>query len=262
MLKLIGLGLNTHGITLEGLSEARSCDKIYVELYTSIIPGLSLDTLRQIIGRDITLLRRMDIEEGSDYIIEEAGRYDIAILTPGDPIVATTHISLVIEARRKGIPVKIVHSSSIISAISGATGLQIYNFGRVITLTRATGGSLPLSVYDVVKDNLDRGLHTLILLDIDVEAGYWMSINEAVEILEAMESIVRKNVFSNDRLAIGVARIGSTDAMVKADKLSKIKYYDFGGPPHSLVIPGKLHFMEVEALLCLADAPQDLLKIA
>jgi diphthine synthase len=75
-----------------------------------------------------------------------------------------------------------------------------------------------------------------------------------------MEDEVGRGVFDGDRLALGVARVGSMDAIVKADKLSRIKQYDFGGPPHSLVVPGRLHFMEVEALLCLVGAPQDLLK--
>lgn len=260
MLKLIGLGLNVYGISLEGLIETISCDKVYVELYTSIIPGLTLDILRGVIGRELHLLRRRDLEDECNRIIDEASRYDVALLTPGDPLIATTHISLVIEARKRGIPVKIVNSASIISAISSATGLQIYNFGRVVTLTRCRGSAPPLTVYEVVEDNLSRGLHTLILLDIDVDEGYWMSINEAVEILESMESRVGRAVFDNERLVVGVARVGSTDSIVKADRLSRIKCYDFGGPPHSLVIPGRLHFMEVEALLCLAGAPRDILR--
>jgi diphthine synthase len=258
MLKLIGLGLNVYGITLEGLIEVRSCEKVYVELYTSIIPGLTLDILKNVIGREVILLKRRDLEDECERIIREAGRYDIALLTPGDPLIATTHISLVIEARKKGIPVRIVNSASIISAISSATGLQIYNFGRVVTLTRSTPPSL--TVYNVVEDNLSRGLHTLILLDLDIERGYWMSISEAVDILVSMEDKMRRAVFDGDRLVLGVARVGSVDAIVKADKLSRIKQYDFGGPPHSLIVPGRLHFMEVEALLCLAGAPQDLLK--
>ncbi|MCS7112814.1 MAG: diphthine synthase [Nitrososphaerota archaeon] len=260
MLKLIGLGLNVYGITLEGLIEARSSDKVYVELYTSIIPGLTLDILKGVIGKELNLLKRRDLEDGYERIIEEAGRCDIALLTPGDPLIATTHMSLVIEAYKRGIPVKVVNSASIISAISSATGLHIYNFGRIVTLTKVRGGALPLTVYEVVEDNLSRGLHTLILLDLDVEEGYWVSIGEAVEILEIMEARMGRSVFGSDRLVVGVARVGSTDFIVKADRLSKIKYYDFGGPPHSLVVPGRLHFMEVEALLCLAEAPRDLLR--
>jgi diphthamide biosynthesis methyltransferase len=34
--------------------------------------------------------------------------------------------------------------------------------------------------------------------------------------------------------------------------------HDFGGPPYSLIFPGKLHFMEAEALKVLGGAPETL----
>jgi diphthine synthase len=34
---------------------------------------------------------------------------------------------------------------------------------------------------------------------------------------------------------------------------------DFGAPHHSIVVPGKLHFMEAEALVELAGAPGDII---
>jgi diphthine synthase len=37
---------------------------------------------------------------------------------------------------------------------------------------------------------------------------------------------------------------------------------DFGLPPHTLVFPGKLHFMEAEALVTLAEAPKKILEMA
>jgi len=37
--------------------------------------------------------------------------------------------------------------------------------------------------------------------------------------------------------------------------------YDFEGPPHSLIIPGDLHFMETEALIAFAGAPKTLREV-
>jgi len=34
--------------------------------------------------------------------------------------------------------------------------------------------------------------------------------------------------------------------------------HDFGDPPHTLVFPAKLHFMEAEALITLAGAPEQI----
>jgi diphthine synthase len=36
--------------------------------------------------------------------------------------------------------------------------------------------------------------------------------------------------------------------------------HDFGNPPHTLVFPGELHFVEAEALVALADAPKKVLE--
>ena len=57
-------------------------------------------------------------------------------------------------------------------------------------------------------------------------------------------------------LAVGVARAGSNRPIVKAGFVKELQNYDFGNPPYSLVFPGKLHFMEAEALICFAEAPE------
>jgi diphthamide biosynthesis methyltransferase len=61
---------------------------------------------------------------------------------------------------------------------------------------------------------------------------------------------------------VGIARAGSDDATVKADFLKNLKDYDFGGPLHILIVPGKLHFMEAKALQDLAGAPPEIVQMA
>jgi diphthine synthase len=56
-------------------------------------------------------------------------------------------------------------------------------------------------------------------------------------------------------LAVGIARVGSKRPIVKADLLKDLMPHEFGCPPHTLIFPGKLHFMEADALIYLADAP-------
>jgi diphthamide biosynthesis methyltransferase len=34
--------------------------------------------------------------------------------------------------------------------------------------------------------------------------------------------------------------------------------FEFGALPHVLIVPGKLHFMEKEALIKIAHAPEDM----
>lgn len=51
----------------------------------------------------------------------------------------------------------------------GACGLQLYNFGQSVSLVFFTDTWKPDSFYDRVKQNVDLGMHTLVLLDIKVK---------------------------------------------------------------------------------------------
>jgi len=61
-------------------------------------------------------------------------------------------------------------------------------------------------------------------------------------------------------LGIGIARAGSLDATVKADLLTRLPGYDFGGPLHIIIVPARLHFMEAEGLRILAGLPASALE--
>ncbi|RLF23932.1 MAG: diphthine synthase [Thermoprotei archaeon] len=258
----IGMGLYSEkSITLEGIEVAMECDEVYVELYTSVMPGLRLDSLEKLLRRKIRVLTRKELEDGMYEIIDKARKRRIALMVPGDPFMATTHQIIRVEAEKRGVKTRIINGVSIFTAIPGLTGLHSYKFGRSVTLVHPVDGVKPYTVYEVVKSNLKMGLHSIILLDIKVEEGIFMTIPEAVRILQDMEEELQEGIFTPNRLVIGIARAGAPDFVVKADALSKLKHYDFGPPPHTLVVPSeKLHFTEAEALYVLAKAPQELLR--
>ncbi len=258
MLVFIGLGLHGEGISLRGLREAREADAIYAELYTSMLPKLRLNELEQTIGKPIKVVDRETVEQRPDEILRAAKASKVAFLVPGDPMVATTHVDLRLRATRAGIETKIVHAASIASAAAGLTGLQSYKFGRSATVPFPDNPSrVP---YETLVENRERGLHTLLLLDIRAEEGRTMLASEAIEIMLELEKKLQKNVFTPDTLAVVVARAGSEDAIVKADKVGKLQKLDFESPPHVLIVPGKLHFVEAEALRAFAGAPEDVIK--
>ncbi|HIE34058.1 MAG TPA: diphthine synthase [Candidatus Altiarchaeales archaeon] len=242
MLYLIGLGISDEkDLSLRGFEILKAVDKIYAEFYTSSFSA-TVDDIEKLLDRKITILSREDIEENLDEtILREAYKKNIALLTPGDPMIATTHSALILSARKSGILTRIIHSSSIYSSIA-ETGLQIYKFGKTTTIPFPEKGYLPTSPYDVLKTNLDCEMHTLLLLDIR------MTIDEATDILLKMEKDKREGIIKEDILCIGVARLGSKDSVIKYGRLKDIHSYDFGKPPHALIIPGKLHFMEEEFL--------------
>jgi diphthine synthase len=62
-------------------------------------------------------------------------------------------------------------------------------------------------------------------------------------------------VVTPDTVAVGIARAGNSNPTLKADFVKDLENFDFGEPPYSLIIPGELHFMEVEALMAFGGAP-------
>jgi diphthine synthase len=126
--------------------------------------------------------------------------------------------------------------------------LHNYKFGRSATVAKPEAGFFPETPYDVIKENLSRGLHTLLFLDIKAEEGYMMSAKEALEILLTIEKKRGEGVIGRDTLAIVVSAAGAPDAKVTAGKIKELLKAELGALPHTLIIPGELHFLEEEYL--------------
>jgi len=257
----VGLGLNDEmGISLRGLEEVKTADIVFMELYTSLMPNFSKERFQRISGKKILKVSRRDLEEDNGKVILNAAkRHKVVLLVPGDPLIATTHIALRIEAERRGIKTHIVHGSSVLSAVMGLSGLHNYKFGKSVTIPfpDETFSETP---YDVIAQNKKLGLHTLCLLDIKAEEKRYLSIRESLELLLKIEEKKKKGIVTTNTLVVGIARAGSNNPMVKADSVKKLLDYDFGEPPYSIIFPGKLHFMEAEALIVLAGGPETLRK--
>lgn len=235
MLYLIGLGLNDEkDLTLRAIETAKKCD-CFIELYTSVWKG-SLDKLKEILGKDIKILKRNDLEENLDLFIEKAKKNDIALFVSGDPLAATTHMDIAYEARRKKIPVKIIHNASIFSAL-GEVGLQLYKYGKTATIPLS--GKLS-NVKDTVKINRKLGLHTLLLLDLDIENNIIMKVSDALNML-----LNKKIIKETDQL-IAFSKAGG-DSKIYYDSVRGLKLKNVDSPA-VLIIPGKMHFREKDFL--------------
>jgi len=246
MLILAGLGLfDEKDLTIREIEEAKKADKVFIELYTSKWYG-SLENLEKTIGKKVEILKRKDLEESSDEVLKQAKTQDVVIFVPGDPMIATTHNSLIQQARKLGIKTKVIHNASIISAI-GETGLHIYKFGPSVTIpfSEKTKGKLPESVYDVIKMNRARGLHTLCLLDVVDEKT--MEPKEAIEILLNLENARKENVIKEDLGIVIFSKAGSEEAKIVFDSIKNLRGKSFDVPA-VIIIPGILHFTEREFL--------------
>jgi len=255
MLTFVGLGLyDERSVTVAGRDAIRTADRVVAEFYTSKLAGATIDDLEAAHDTEIEVRDRAGVEQSPDDILDDAAESEVVFCTAGDTMISTTHTDLRLRAHDRGIETRVVHGTTAQAAASSLTGLQNYRFGKATTLPferSHAGDDLPESVPATVEENRDRGLHTLVFLDIDAENDDYMRADRAA---------ARLADASDDTLGVVVARAGSPDPVVRADRLSALAAGSFGDPLHLLVIPGDLHLMERDALAALGDAPTELLE--
>ncbi|MDV3243691.1 MAG: diphthine synthase [Nitrososphaerales archaeon] len=248
-LTFVGLGLGPKGISIEGLEELRKADEVFLEYYTTPHDPSLISELEKGSGRHLTVVDREYVEDGKS-ILAEAKARRVVLAVPGDPMIATTHGELRVRAARAGIATRIVHSATVATAVASASGLHFYKFSRTVTVTR---DSRPLSqVYQTLHENLLEGAHTLLLLEYDVERGEGASPNQAFRGLLDAEANFKRGVVSDGTFALVLSRLGRADEAYAAGSFSELEKRSFGGAPHSIVIPGSLHFTESEAIEALS----------
>jgi len=243
MLSLIGLGLfDEKDLTIRGLEESKNADRVYAEFYTSRWHG-DVKRLEKMIDKKIEIVDRKDLEEESNRIIEEAKNKKIVVLVLGDPLVATTHTSLLSDAKKAGVKTEVVHNASIYSAVT-ETGLHLYKFGRTVTIPFPEKSESTDTLADAIEKNMKMGLHTLLLLDVISEKKKYMRPEEGMKILLR----IKKRFFTEDKKIIVFARAGSNKPSIAYSEVKDLIKRDFGEPPFAIIILGKLHFTEREYL--------------
>ena len=236
MLYLIGLGLGDEkDITVNGLERVKKCYKIYLESYTSKLQ-CSVSSLEKFYGKKIIIADRGLVEKkAEDTILKDALKEKVAFLVIGDVFSATTHVDLYQRALEKGIAVEVVNNASILAAV-GIVGLELYKYGRVISIPfNNKDVKSPVEFFNV---NFKNNLHSLFLLDLDPMHGRFMGIKEGIDYLTARG--VDENL-----LGIGCSGLGSKGFEIKAGKLKELKKHKFTKYPQCLIMPAeKMHFME------------------
>jgi len=244
MLYFIGMGLyDEKDISIRGLETIQNCSHVFLETYTSRLMGTSRERLSGFFGKEVRTMNREDVESKPDFMLKLAKNNDVAFLVCGDPMISTTHADLRIRAQKMNIPTSLIHGASISSAVCGISGLQNYRFGKSCSVPFPEKGWFPTAPLDTINSNRKLDLHTLVFLDIKKEI--YMTINQAIEIIERM---AEKTGSISPNLFVGIARAGSFSPKVIAGNAEKLKSTDFGEPLHILVVPGSLHHIEKEYL--------------
>lgn len=237
MLYLIGLGLwDENDLSIRAIDALKKCEEVFMETYTNKWLG-KIEALEDVIGKKVTILKRIQVE--SEMLTDIAKEDDIALLVPGDPLVATTHVQLMIDAKNKGVEVKVIHSSSIYTAVA-ETGLQLYKFGRATTLAFIEKSFKPSSPYEIIMENRKAGLHTLVLLDVKEDSIY-MTVSDGVEVLAELG-------LDKETKIIGCCQLGGNQRIRYGQMEDLAGDSSLAETPAVIIIPGRLHFKEEEAL--------------
>lgn len=243
----VGLGISGSGsVPAQAADVLKSSDVTYLETFTS--PAADIDHIRTIVG-NLKVAKRWMVEDGRE-ILDNAAKGTVALAVYGDPLVATTHNELRVRAANRGIPTRVIHASSAITSMIGECGLHHYKAGRVATIM-SEDESLSTPYY-ITYRNAVAGAHTVLLLEYDEDRGFFLDPAKALRMLQQAESGQNRGAFTGETYVVVASRIGSPDQEIVAGMMSGMVQRDFGAPPHSVIVPGRLHFTERDALASLA----------
>ena len=258
MLWFVGLGISGFkSIPSEALDILSKADIVYLEQFTSPIGKSDLVKIKNAIKGEFKPAKRWLVEDGNE-ILENAKKKKVVLLSYGDPYIATTHIELRTRAIEEKIKTYSIHASSSLTAMIGECGLHFYKVGRIATIMNEMK-SLTTPYYIIYK-NIIEGNHTVLLLEYNQDKDFFLDPKDALNGLLETEKGQRRNVISSSTYAIVASRIGFKDQSVISGKVSSLKKKDFGKPPHTIIITGRLHFTESDALKILGkciDEPFD-----
>ncbi|MEM0201555.1 MAG: diphthine synthase [Candidatus Micrarchaeaceae archaeon] len=248
MLYLIGAGIGENDISVGSIEACGKASKVYYESYTSLISESKVRFISDNIGKPMEGLPRERLEEESMQIVKEAKHSDIAIIFSGDPLIATTHKIIFINAKKEGVPVTIMHSSSVLSAAIGESGLDFYRFGKVATISRWTDSYKPVSFYDSIEANQQNNLHTLLLLDYMPESGSSMQLTEALRILKEAENHYGKGIIKAGMKMFAMVNLGMEKQQKLYLTIEELEKADVEKGPACIILPARLSDIEEEII--------------
>ena len=258
MLWFVGLGISgTRSIPIEVVKIIQEADFVYLEVFTSPISKQHEDKIKNMVNGSFKIAKRWLVEDGQE-ILKASKCSTVVLLSYGDPYVATTHIELRTRAKLENIETNTIHSASAITSMIGEAGLQLYKVGRVVTIMNEKKSTI--TPYTTIFKNLTQGLHSVLLLEYNHDENYFLDPNNAISNLLDVEKEQKRNVVNKDTFAIVASRIGFETQKITSGKFSNLLEVDFGEPPHSIIITGKLHFTESDAINVLIeciDKPSD-----
>ena len=258
MLWFIGLGISgAKSLPIEAKEILSKADMVYLEQFTSPIGKSDLLKIKKMISGEFKPAKRWLVEDGTE-ILKNAKRKKVVLLSYGDPYIATTHIELRTRAIQEKIKTYSIHASSSLTSMIGECGLHFYKVGRIATIMSEMK-SLTTPYYVIYK-NVIEGNHTVLLLEYNQDQNFFLDPKDALLGLLDVEKGQKRKVVESSTYAVIASRIGFRDQTIISGKISSLIEKNFGNPPHTVIITGRLHFTESDALKILGyciDEPTD-----
>jgi diphthine synthase len=246
MLWITGLGISgIESISIETQKLLKNADIVYLEQFTSPVTKLESNKIRKLVKGEFKIAKRWMVEDGKE-ILKNSKKKKVVLLTYGDPYIATTHIELRTRAIQEKIKTKTIHAASSITALVGECGLHYYKIGRIVTVMNDP--KTLTTPYYVTYSNALAGNHTVLLLEYNQDEGFFLEPVNALSDLLSTEKEQKRKIISPSTFVIIASRIGFKNQAITAGKISNLIKKNFGKPPHTIIIPGQLHFTESDAL--------------
>ena len=246
MLWIAGLGISgIESISIETQKLLKNADMVYLEQFTSPVTKLESNKIRKLVKGEFKIAKRWMVEDGKE-ILKNSKKKKVVLLTYGDPYIATTHIELRTRAIQEKIKTKTIHAASSITALVGECGLHYYKVGRIVTVMKDP--KTLTTPYYVTYSNALAGNHTVLLLEYNQDEKFFLEPVNALSYLLSTEKEQKRKIISPSTFVIIASRIGFKNQAITAGKISNLIKKNFGKPPHTIIIPGQLHFTESDAL--------------
>ena len=251
MLWFVGLGISgISELSDNTISIIKNADTVYLESFTSPISETEKEQIANMCDGEFKIAKRWLVEDGNE-ILENAKKREVVLISYGDPYIATTHLELKTRAVTDKIETKTIHSSSIVSSLIGEIGLQYYKVGKILTIMNDPKSMI--TPYNTISNNLLSKMHSVILLEYNEDKSFFLAPQDALSLLLDAEKIQNGKIISLDTFAIIASRIGKSDQSITSGKISNLIKKEFGNPPHTIIIPGSLHFTESNAVKIVTD---------
>jgi len=251
MLWFVGLGVSgPDSIPKEVGKIIQKADLVYLESFTSPIYKEHEEDIKNLVNGNFKIAKRWLVEDGQE-ILKAAKNSTVILLSYGDPYIATTHIELRTRAKLENIETKTAHSASAITSMIGEVGLQFYKVGRIVTIMSEKKSIT--TPYKIIFKNLIEGIHSVILLEYNQDENFFLDPKDAILSLLDAEKEQKRNVVNENTFAVVVSRIGLKTQKITSGKFTNLLKTNFGEPPHSIIITGKLHFTESDAISVLTE---------